>query len=544
MPYVRLLSLVLATVILWMDAPAAAAQCGMADAIGWPVDSVIPVTIASGYDDFSLTRSRFGNNHTAVDVAFNEQGAPVYAAARGVVTYSDIFAWGTERGVVVIGHDFPDGNRYYTVYGHMEETDTFLFPAVGACVEMGDVIGAIGWPQNSKPHLHYEVRNFMPDDGGPGYVDENPLEVGWYHPLDFTRLWQARFSEAFVAYATLRTPTTVAPGQLSDGSVVFANGSAVWAATSDGGMLLWRVQMGALVTGLVVLPNDRVVARSREGETVVLLRGRYEALWRAAGPDIPPVVLNDVVFLVTDDGSVAAYTLTGTLLWQTPPVEGMTGRVRYFETNRRTIGLIVETSDGVLWREIAPADGAVNHEMPLTGDPLAAPIVYEGWVILSDSEITRFSSQPHTAGIPDLPLGRAAQLAADLWGNTYVYAGDDEGTLRSWDAEGVLRWQTTFPTDGLPGVSQLFPPLLAVDGDCVLYALDSNGWLYVFDARTGDFVTESGLYAGGSRNRQPAARFLRIAQNGDVHLGAGYLSLVTLDGHALAGGIFESCLVG
>ena len=122
------------------------------------MESIETVTLANGYDDFSITRGQFGANHTGFDVAFYQQGDPVHAAARGQVTYSDIRGWNDERGVVIIAHNFPDGNRYYTVYGHMEETDTYTFPDVGDCVEMGDVVGAVGWPQNSAPHLHYEIR--------------------------------------------------------------------------------------------------------------------------------------------------------------------------------------------------------------------------------------------------------------------------------------------------------------------------------------------------------------------------------------------------
>ncbi|MFN8372804.1 MAG: M23 family metallopeptidase [Anaerolineae bacterium] len=166
------------------------APCGVVDAIRLPIDNIVELT--RGYDDFGLYRERFGGLHTAVDIAFDRLGDPVYAAARGRVTLSDPLEWDTEKGVVIIEHTFPDGSIYYTLYGHVEQTDTIFLVPVGSCVEMGDVIAAVGYPSRGRPHLHYEVRTFMPDDGGPGYVQENPLLDGWLHPLDFTMLWQTR----------------------------------------------------------------------------------------------------------------------------------------------------------------------------------------------------------------------------------------------------------------------------------------------------------------------------------------------------------------
>ncbi|MFN8563177.1 MAG: M23 family metallopeptidase [Anaerolineae bacterium] len=164
------------------------APCGVVDALDYPID--ISDTLANRYDDFGLFRSRFGGRHTGLDVAFNRRGEPVYAAARGIVTYADPEGWDTEKGVVIIRHTFPDGGIYYTLYGHMEQSDDIQFPRVGACIERGDPVGVVGWPSRGLPHLHYEIRNFLPDDGGPGYVEDNPLLSGWYDPLDFTELWQ------------------------------------------------------------------------------------------------------------------------------------------------------------------------------------------------------------------------------------------------------------------------------------------------------------------------------------------------------------------
>src|SRR3546814_7764601 len=76
------------------------------------------------------------------------QGAPIYAAARGRVSFV-----GRKHGygnVVEIRH----GNGMMTRYAHMSR----FAARVGEAVEAGDVIGAIGSTGRSTgPHLHFDV---------------------------------------------------------------------------------------------------------------------------------------------------------------------------------------------------------------------------------------------------------------------------------------------------------------------------------------------------------------------------------------------------
>ena len=51
----------------------------------------------------------------------------------------------TAKGVVIVEHTFPDGSIAYTLYGHMEQTDTLFFPPVGQCVDRGR--GRLDHPQ-------------------------------------------------------------------------------------------------------------------------------------------------------------------------------------------------------------------------------------------------------------------------------------------------------------------------------------------------------------------------------------------------------------
>lgn len=91
-------------------------------------------------------------------------GTPILAAAGGTVIIAKSGGWNGGYGsYVVITH----GNGTQTLYGHMSK----VFTSVGASVEKGEVIGAVGMTgEATGPHLHFEVRgaiNFCADVSNP-----------------------------------------------------------------------------------------------------------------------------------------------------------------------------------------------------------------------------------------------------------------------------------------------------------------------------------------------------------------------------------------
>jgi murein DD-endopeptidase MepM/ murein hydrolase activator NlpD len=178
--------------------------CGVVDAIDYPVDGV-----SIENDDFGMYRAVFNGRHSGIDVAFGRLGDPVRAAARGRVTYSDPEGWDTEKGVVIIEHVFPDDHIYFTLYGHVVETDTIKLLKSGSCVEKGQIIAAVGNPSRGAPHLHYEIRTMEASTGGPGYWPVDPLIAGWLHPIDFTERWRLRLTPAYSAMLSADSRQTV-----------------------------------------------------------------------------------------------------------------------------------------------------------------------------------------------------------------------------------------------------------------------------------------------------------------------------------------------
>lgn len=98
--------------------------------------------------------------HTGADLNLNsprwnlDDGAPVFAAANGVVTFAQIVPRGTWGGLVVIRHTLPDGKVVHTRYGHMST----LAVTAGQEVLRGQQIGTIGGTEYGvADHLHMDI---------------------------------------------------------------------------------------------------------------------------------------------------------------------------------------------------------------------------------------------------------------------------------------------------------------------------------------------------------------------------------------------------
>jgi murein DD-endopeptidase MepM/ murein hydrolase activator NlpD len=501
-----------------------AAPCGIVDAIDYPIEPLV-----AGYDDFGLFRRRFGGNHTAIDIAFDRWGDPVRAAARGRITYSDPEGWDTEKGVVVVAHTFPDGAIYYSVYGHVEETDTMTLPPVGSCVERGDIVGVVGWPSRGRPHLHYEIRDFLPNDGGSGYISGNPLEQGWYNPLDFTAAWRVRFNPAFLGMVTAQTPASLPPIQLESGVYGVASDDAI-SVLSPPDRVLWRVQTSGFIIGLASLPGDRIAAYTESGQAMVVQDGRFVAVWQVDRGGLPLEVLGEILIFPQPDGELIAYDASGIPLWRRLGSAG--AEHVFFRTNatQTQLGWAVRDAEGVSWRVVNP-DGQLSADLRLTAVPLAASALDGSWLLLDGHVLKRQQvDRIDTLTTIGSASGTGTQIAVDSAGGTYLFVDDAERTLIALDASGRMRWRVNYPRQ----VGEI-PPLLAAGSGCLLYTLDGDGMMNVFDVTDGSLVNQIALYAGGWRVRNPAARLLEVDVAEQVYAATGYLTLMLLDGRKLGG---------
>ncbi|HTR03138.1 MAG TPA: M23 family metallopeptidase [Thermoanaerobaculia bacterium] len=120
----------------------------------WPVHGVVNSGFGVRPDPFTGQPAI----HEGVDIS-TPRSEPALATADGIVVRS---GWAGEYGkAIAIAH----GDRYETLYGHLEQT----LVTEGQRVHRGDRVGLVGSTGRSTgPHLHYEVHV----DGHP----VNPLE--------------------------------------------------------------------------------------------------------------------------------------------------------------------------------------------------------------------------------------------------------------------------------------------------------------------------------------------------------------------------------
>ncbi len=131
----------------------------------FPVAIPAPITSLFGWRIHPLTGAQ--RMHTGTDIGA-PMGAPVLAALAGRVILADMM--GGYGLAVAVEHE--NGTRQ-TLYGHLSE----LFVRPGDIVQQGTVIGRVGSTGASTgPHLHFELRQMLPDGTWVAQDAGNPLE--------------------------------------------------------------------------------------------------------------------------------------------------------------------------------------------------------------------------------------------------------------------------------------------------------------------------------------------------------------------------------
>lgn len=488
------------------------APCGIIDGFDWPMPDM-------GIDrtDFGIFRAQFGGLHTGMDVAFEQLGEPVRAAARGIVTYSDPAGWDTEKGVVVIQHTMPDGSLVNTLYGHMEELNGYTFPLMNDCVEQGEIVGAIGFPSRGRPHLHYEIRTRYRHEGGPGYTDTNPLELGWLHPADFTMLARIWVQPAYRAHFTLVERATLPLLVLGDGTYVIAHSGQLINLTAQGDPI-WRFDTLGSVIGMVAFPDDRVLAMNSAGQMLVLQYGGFSALWELPEPaQTPPLLFGNLVVVGVSQGATLAFSADGTLQWQTPPLNA---RIVRWALSGEYLALATDADEFV----VLDAGGAMVYRATFPNQPIPFAAPEGGFKVLSGGTVFGLDQAFNAVQLvsTELEFLPNAELLHAPDGLLVIYPGEGR-SLYAYTPEGVLAWLAFMPG------SHLDAPLLGVGGGTRIYALTFDGQMLAYDAHDGHLIQQVALYNGGV-DGTASARWLVVDADDTVRFNSGFLTYLTLNG--------------
>ncbi|HIE54768.1 MAG TPA: hypothetical protein EYP90_06265, partial [Chromatiaceae bacterium] len=332
----------------------------------------------------------------------------------------------------------PDGTRVHTIYGHMEELNGYTFPAMNACVERSEIVGAIGFPSRGRPHLHYEVRTRYWHQGGPGYTETNPLELGWYHPVDFTYLANIWVQPAYRGHFSLAHNATLPLLHLADGTYVLVRDRHLQGVGTDGNVL-WQFDAPGTVTGLLALPDRRVLAATADGQVLILLNGVFNAVWKAQDTVSSPILLGDRIVFATERLTLAAYSLDGMLVWETSPLPAVPQR---WFANQSVLAIGMHSGHFLMMN----GDGQqiASPAIPDMGQPVGSAA--GGFLVFSGSSLLRITpaGEVTQAFTVEWPVTPTAQAVEGPDGRIYLYGGEGRA-LYAYRPDGVLDWIAYMP---------------------------------------------------------------------------------------------------
>jgi len=143
--------------------------------------------------------------HLGVDL-FAPAGTPVCAPLRGVVVAIEHFNTPLDfGGMVVLEHQTPHGNRFYTLYGHLDPLSTHHIRP-GSAIEAGQLFAALGNNTNNggwQPHLHFQLILDLRAVAGSWPGVAAPAEWEWWRAVCPNPAPLLNLPAAYVAYQPL-----------------------------------------------------------------------------------------------------------------------------------------------------------------------------------------------------------------------------------------------------------------------------------------------------------------------------------------------------
>ncbi|WP_158211927.1 peptidoglycan DD-metalloendopeptidase family protein [Robiginitalea sediminis] len=151
--------------------------------------------IYAGFGHFGGQENVPRNIHLGVDF-WAPAGTPVLAPVSGKVhSLAHRLTPGDYGPVILLEHDMPNGQRLFSLYGHLSpESLTGLYP--GRAIGAGEVLGSLGLEADNggyPPHLHFQLIRDLEGYSGdyPGVC--SPEELDFYRqncpdPLPFLKI--------------------------------------------------------------------------------------------------------------------------------------------------------------------------------------------------------------------------------------------------------------------------------------------------------------------------------------------------------------------
>jgi hypothetical protein len=477
--------------LLFATPAAAQDQCGVVTSIAFPVD---PAAFHVAQDFGTPSPRHQGRYHNGEDWyggRGTSYGQPVRAIADGRVTYSAPTGWGRDGGVVIIEHTFPDGSIAYSMYGHMEQTDTHPFPARYGCIKAGDIVGTVG-NARPAPHLHFEIRTNQPDLPGAGYTATLPDELGWRKPSQFVQNWTTWLSPAHVWHLDAGDNLIAPPLELPDHSLLFLDSTRLRDLTPDG-RVLWRINLQEPAVGLSWLDGAPLLSYAN-GTKMQSINGdgTLGRSWATQAVNLrleaPPIVSGDYLLFHTPENALITFTSDRTSATRWDDVS--TIRRTFVAPN--LIGLMVEGVDGRYILSFSPDGQFLGREVwdglgSFGASPDGNLLAYtEGglWKIDATGTWTNLK-----ADVP--PTGESSAILQQADGRLFLLSGEATPYLYAFNPDGSPIWQVD--TGEIGGASTL------TQYGGVLLLTTTFGHIMAFQADSGALCNRTQVY-GDSRS--------------------------------------------
>lgn len=434
-------------------------------------------------------------------------GAPVYAFAPGRVTYANPTGWGRDRGVVIVEHQFADGVRVYSLYGHIEESETVSFPVVGGCVQQGDVLGVIADPRPA-PHLHFEIRTFDPLTPGPGYWPVDPGLVGWLNPRQFIDNRRAWMHSAYQWHVVTSNPDGLAPPPivLESDLLVYVDDDYLRYLDINGQIAQqYRLADAVHAVGLLALPETQLLATDDGRVLTFSINEGLLSAWETEQETLTagPLAVGRNTALINEE---AVYFYNA--------VQQSVGTFMLRVSLRKTVAtekvLAVVTTDNLL--TILSPSGAILDEWLLRPNSDVIKGTDGGLIVRDQGDIWLWTDGERALLLEDTTVNRTdAQMVLDndrliLWGL------GSPVRLSALGLDGVLQWQTdVIGAD----TTLLLRARLYPSSACTLTMVSPRGKVLVFDSRSGRLVQQLKLWG---ENRSYAWAESHVLQNGVLRL--------------------------
>ncbi len=487
--------------------------CGVINAphlIDYPVDRFEFQVISP----FGRPSGRYdGQLHAADDwikIEGPSLGEPVHAIGPGRVTYANPTGWGRDRGVVIIEHVLADGTYFYSLYGHIDESEIHNFPARGSCVNLGDVVGVIADPRPA-PHLHFEIRNFGPAAPGPGYSEIDPRLSGWFNPRQFIDNAKAWLSPAYRWHIEAGDDQGLTPSPVltSDGSLILIDGQYL-EVYSDAGQLLWRYRMADTVepVGLATLADDRLFVGAADGRLQYWSpQAGYLEQWETglSAITLGPIVFSDLIVVMDDAQMLHIFNANRESIASYADLDD----IRAYAVTERMVGILTE-HDLLL----IGLDGQLiaRFEVERNSDVIASPD--GGLFVRNQGELAQISSAGEWRTITNaLSANRSDnQMMFDQnTGNIILWGITRPNRLIAISLQGEIVWETDLHQYTLWGLSRA---ALIQANRCTGILASQRGYVLAFDLPSGQLTGQLHMWGQHRTNvwlgKQPGDPVLRV----------------------------------